>query len=116
MKSPEYTRLHNKAHNKALTPREGSKMTRGPWRIEGGGHNVRGPNGEYIAVVQSAPTKRATADARAIVALPELLESLEELVELLNAGLGDEWDWRYGRMAQARERSLAALAKAKGRN
>ena len=111
IESPEYTR----PHTKALTPREGSQITRGPWRIEGGGHNVRGPNGEYIAVVQSAPTKRAAADARAIVALPELLESLQDLVELLDAGLGDEWNWRYGRMAQARERSLAALAKAKGR-
>ncbi len=111
MESPEYTR----PHDKALTPRKGSQITRGPWRIEGSGNNVRGPNGEYIAVVQSAPTKRAAANARAIVALPELLESLHELVELLDAGLGDEWDWRYGRMAQARERALAALAKAKGR-
>jgi hypothetical protein len=112
MESPEYT----PPHNKALIPREESKITPGPWRREGGGHNVRGPNGEYIAVVQSAPTERAAADARAIVALPELLESLQELVELLDAGFGDEWRRGYGRMAQARERSLAALAKAKGRN
>jgi hypothetical protein len=111
MESPEYAR----PHNTAFTPREGSKITPGPWRIEEGGRNVRGPNGEYIAVVQSAPTKRAAADARAIVALPELLKSLQELVELLDAGFGDEWNWGYGRMAQARERSLAALAKAKGR-
>jgi hypothetical protein len=112
MESPEYTH----PQNKALIPREESKITPGPWRIEGGAHNVRGPNGEYIAVVQSAPTERAAADARAIVALPELLESLQELVELLDAGFGDEWRRGYGRMAQARERSLAALAKAKGRN
>ncbi len=111
MESPEYTR----PHEKALTPRKGSQITRGPWRIEGSGHNVRGPNGEYIAVVQSAPTKRAAANARAIVALPELLESLQELVELLDAGFGDECNCGYVRMAQARERALAALAKAKGR-
>ena len=111
MESPEYTH----PHDKALIPREESKITPGPWRIEGGGHNVRGPNGEYVAVVQSAPTERAAADARAIVALPELLESLRELVELLDAGLGDEWDRGYGPMARARARSLGSLAKAKGR-
>jgi hypothetical protein len=32
MESPEYTR----PHDKALTPREGSTIARGPWRIEGG--------------------------------------------------------------------------------
>ena len=111
METPEYTR----PHTKAPTPRKESQITRGPWRLEGGGHNLRGPNGEYIAVVQSAPTQRAAADARAIVALPELLESLQELVEFLDAGLGDEWDRGHGRVAQARERALAALAKAKGR-
>jgi hypothetical protein len=65
--------------------------------------------------MQTAPTKRAVANARAIAALPELLESLKELVRLLDAGFGDEWDLGYGRMAEARERALAALAKAEGR-
>jgi hypothetical protein len=99
-------------HNKAVTSWEGSKITSGPWRIEGGGHNLRGSNGEYIAVMQTAPTIRAVANALAIAALPELLESLEELVGLLDSGCGDEFDRGNGRMVEARERALAALAKA----
>jgi hypothetical protein len=111
MKSPQYSN----STNRALTLREGSEITPGPWRIEEGGYNLRGPNGEYIAVVHTAPTKRAAANARAIAALPELVESLQELMVLLDAGFGDEWDWGYGRMAEAKERALAALAKAEGR-
>ena len=106
------TRRHEKGKS---APRPGRRITPGPWRIEGGGHNLRGVNGEYIAVMQSAPTKRALANALAIAALPELLESLEELVGFLEAGLGEGWTSGDGRMAEARERALAALAKAEGR-
>jgi hypothetical protein len=112
MKSSQYS---NPTYNKALTLREGSKITPGPWRIEQGGYNLRGPNGEYIAVVNTAPTKRAAANALAIATLPELVESFKELIALLDAGFGDEWNRGYGRMAEAKERALAALAKAEGR-
>jgi hypothetical protein len=47
MESPEYTR----PHNKALTPREGSTITRRPWRTERG----RAPK-----VIDRAPTKGRT--------------------------------------------------------
>ncbi len=47
MESPEYSR----PHNKALTLREGSTITRGPWRIEGG---------RAHKVIDRAPTKGRT--------------------------------------------------------
>jgi hypothetical protein len=49
MESPEYTR----PLIKALTPREESTITRGPWRIEGG---------QAHKVIDRAPTKRGTKD------------------------------------------------------
>jgi hypothetical protein len=52
MEAPEAVALWE---GRKITPV--SKITPGPWRIEGGGHNLRGPNGEYIAVMQTAPTK-----------------------------------------------------------
>ena len=50
MESPEYTR----PHNKAPTLREGSTITRGPWRMEGGQAHKK--------VIDRAPTKGRTKD------------------------------------------------------
>jgi hypothetical protein len=47
MESPEYTR----PHTKALTPREGSTITREPWRTE---------RGRAHEVIERAPTKGRT--------------------------------------------------------
>ena len=48
METPEYTR----PHIKALAPPEGSTITRGPWRIEGGRAHKK--------VIERAPTKGRT--------------------------------------------------------
>jgi hypothetical protein len=63
MESPEHTR----PHNKALTPREGSTIPRGPWRTEGG---------RAHKVIDRAPTKgrtkgRLTAKRRTTASVSE---------------------------------------------
>ena len=72
MESPEHTR----PHNKALTPREGSTIPRGPWRTEGGRAHKK--------VIDRAPTKGRTKGT---------LTAKRRTTASVSEGIGLAYEW-----------------------
>jgi hypothetical protein len=79
--------------------------TPGPWKCSGGGA-ITGPDGEYIASVQTLLDMRA--NARLIAAAPDLLEALKVIAAIEDRFNGGDWD----EIEDARKIARAAIAKA----
>ena len=91
-----------------------SKHTPGPWIVYEfvDGYDIRAPEAECYVATASDPEAVWGAigreeDACLIAAAPDLLEALEKLVSLIDAGEGT---WTLEEQQKAR----AAIAKAKG--
>jgi hypothetical protein len=76
MESPEYTH----PLNKALTPREGSTITRGPWRIEG----ERAEGERAHKIIDRAPTKGRTKGT---------LTAKRRTTASVSEGIGLAYEW-----------------------
>lgn len=97
--------------------------TPGPWayRVDPDlDDNITGPNAEQIARVYATDTEAGMANAALIAAAPELLEALKAVLPHLNGKRvnmpGGLPKASYEKLDDLIGRTVAAIAKAEGRN
>lgn len=87
-----------------------SKHTPGPWYYKSGTHGIFGPEGKAIATLHGTPrgypNPDREANAHLLVAAPDLLEALRDLVDAITGRLDGE--------TIALHNALAAIKKAEG--
>jgi len=94
-----------------------AKHTPGPWKEfqDEDSHDIIGPNGVHIATVEPvtsfAPAEEQAANGMLLAAAPELLESLERLLQLADRRMPIE---RYAQDVAIFELSRNSIRKAKG--
>lgn len=93
-----------------------SKHTKGPWlldAVENGYRGISSEKGQWYSFAKvaiescKAPDEEGIANANLIVAAPELLEALEQLVDQAE---------RHGAVGIWYDEARAAISKAKGNN